>query len=89
MGEVLLARDSLEEVVDSVSEKILLDIPPGGFKTLKNKELKLEVGHNRQILTLKIVSLLQQQFLSQFMLERRLVAAEYERAVLCTRVRTF
>ena len=35
MGEVLLARDSLEEVVDSVSEKILLDIPPGGFKTLK------------------------------------------------------
>ena len=49
MGEVLLALDSLEEVVDSVSEKILLDIPPGGFKTLKNKELKLEVEHDRYI----------------------------------------
>ena len=26
------------EVVDSVSEKILLDIPPGGFKTLKTRQ---------------------------------------------------
>ena len=35
------------ENLDFVSEKISLDIPTGGFKTLKNKELKFEVEHNR------------------------------------------
>ena len=41
LGEVELARDSLEEVTEaeSESEKMLLDMPPGGLRTLqKNKE---------------------------------------------------
>merc|ERR1711862_595837 len=36
LGEVELARDSLEEVTEaeSESEKMLLDMPPGGLRTL-------------------------------------------------------
>ena len=43
---MLLARDSLEEVVESVSEKMGLDIPPGGFKTLKNERKGLYSDRN-------------------------------------------
>ena len=47
LGEVELARDSLEEVTEaeSESEKMLLDMPPGGLRTLQKikKTIKITI----------------------------------------------